>query len=354
MKITQLKNGKYSAVISLGKDWDGKRIQKRITEDTPWEVQKVADELLSGRIDADDRNRTVRQAMEKYVDSRSCIIEPTTLRGYYELMRNRLVSIHSIRIKDLSIADIQKAVNAEAKKGLSYRTIKNGVDLLKASLEFSDITLNFKKLQLPKKRPQGNEVLPEISDVFAALQGSSIEVYCVLALNGCMRIGEVLGLKFSDVDFKNCKIHIHRTQIVTEEGIQYRDYCKTPQSIRTISISPELCKQICELPHESIDDYIVPMSRKALYSRYARIMKEHDLPTKFHMIRKMSASALHAAGMPDKYILYIGGWSTDNVLKSVYQKTFESERETANQQAVACFSKISAQIKEAKERGKKF
>ena len=48
--------------------------------------------------------------------------------------------------------------------------------------------------------------------------------------------------------------------------------------------------------------------------------------------------------MPDKYILYLGGWSTDNVLKSVYEKTFESERDLANKKAVACFEKINEQI----------
>lgn len=350
MKITKLKNGQYSAVISLGSDITGKRVQKRITAASKWEVEKIAEEILSKKIDGTNRELTVQQAMTSYIESRSSVIEPTTLRGYRELARNRLIQIHGIKIKNLTTLMIQMAINQEAARGVSRRTIKNGVDLLKASLQFFDIMLNFKKLQLPKNRPQGNEVLPELTDVFSALQGSSIEVYCALALNGCMRIGEVLGLKFSDVDFENCRIHIHRTQIMTEDGIQYRDYCKTPQSNRMITITPELCAQIRNLPHKSMDEYIVPMSRKALYSRYARIMKKHGLPTSFHLIRKMSASALHAAGMPDKYILYLGGWSTDNVLKTVYQKTFESEREVANRQAMACFQQISEQIEDAVRR----
>lgn len=216
--------------------------------------------------------------------------------------------------------------------------------MLKASLEFFDIMLNFKKLRLPKDKPKSDDELPELSEVFALLQGTPIEVYCALALNGCMRIGEVLGLKYEDVDFENHKLHIHRTQIVTENGTEYRDYCKTPKSIRTLEISESLCEQIKHLPHESEKEYIVPLSRKALYSRYARIMKKNGLPTKFHLIRKMSASALHAQGMPDKYILYLGGWSTDNVLKSVYEKTFRSERENASRQAVECFGKITMQI----------
>jgi len=31
-------------------------------------------------------------------------------------------------------------------------------------------------------------------------------------------------------------------------------------------------------------------------------------------------------GVPDKYAMERGGWSTDNILKSVYQQTFSSKR----------------------------
>lgn len=349
MKINQLKDGRFTAVVSLGHDEDGKRIQKRITADTKWQVQKLAEEMQDGRIDVISRELTVKAAMTSYVDCRSNVIEPTTLRTYRELIRNRLQSIHDVKLKDLKIVDIQRAVNEEAAKGLSRRTVKSGVDLLKATLEFFDIMLNFKKLKLPKEKPKADDSLPELSEVFTLLKGTSIEVYCALALNGCMRIGEVLGLKYSDVDFVQHKLHIHRTQIVTENGTEYRDYCKTPKSVRTLDISEELCRQIQNLPHESEDEYIVPLSRKALYSRYARIMKRNGMPTKFHLIRKMSASALHAQGMPDKYILYLGGWSTDNVLKSVYEKTFESERIAASRQAAECFGKITMKINESAE-----
>ncbi|MBP3250691.1 MAG: site-specific integrase [Ruminococcus sp.] len=344
MNCIKLKNGKFSAVISLGVDDNGKRIYKRITAKTKWEVEKQAEELRSKTKDLKSLDLTVKEAMTEYVDSRSNLIEATTLRNYHEMIRNRLKTIQAVKINKLCIVDIQKAVNKEASSGLSRRTIKNGVDLLKASLEFFDIKINFKKLQLPKDRPNSSENLPEVEKIFSALKGSSIEVYCYIALNGCMRIGELLGLKYSDIDFENHTIHIHRTQAVTEDGTVYRDYCKTPKSIRTVEISAELCNRIKMLPHGNDDEYVVPLTRKALYSRYSRIMKRNGLPTSFHLLRKMSASVLHAQGMPDKYILYLGGWSTDNVLKSVYEKTFESERDLANKRAVACFEKINEQI----------
>lgn len=354
MKITQQKSGRYTAVVSLGRDESGKRIQQRISAETKWELMKLAEEIEAKYTAYKTQDYTVAEAMTEYINSRESLIEPTTLTTYRGIVRNRLQTIHDIKIKDIQIIDIQRAINADAALGLSYRTVKSGYDLLKSTLEFFDVFLNFKKIRLPKNKPKGIDDLPELSDVFEALRGSPIEVYCALALNGCMRIGEVLGIQFDDVDYEKHTIHIHRTQLTTAEGIVYRDYCKTPKSIRTLQISPELCEQIKALSHEREDERIVPLTRKGLYSRYARIMRKHGLPTKFHLLRKMSASALHAQGMPDKYIMYLGGWSTDNVLKSVYEKTYESERLAASAQAVDCFRKITIQIndREADERRK--
>jgi len=349
MKMEKLKrSGSFSGRVSLGSDENGKRIQRRIKAATKADLQKLADEMIEGKINIQTREMTVKEAMLAYAESRQFIIEPTTLRAYHEITRNRLKSIHEIKIKDLTIFDIQRAVNREAQAGKSRKTIKSGVALLKCSLELFDITLNFKKLQLPKVvKPK--EDLPELTDIFHALEGTEIEVYCILALNGCMRISEVLGVKFGDIDTDTQTLHIRRTKIMTENGTAYREYCKTEKSTRTVKLSPELCERIMELPHKSEDEFIVPMSRKALYSRYARIMKKNGLPTQFHKIRKLGASALHAAGMPDCYIMAVGGWSTDNILKSVYEKTFESEREKATQQAADCFRQITMTMNQKKQ-----
>ena len=46
----------------------------------------------------------------------------------------------------------------------------------------------------------------------------------------------------------------------------------------------------------------------------------------FHDLRHINASEMLTLGVPDKYAMERGGWSTDNILKSVYQATFSEER----------------------------
>jgi integrase len=57
------------------------------------------------------------------------------------------------------------------------------------------------------------------------------------------------------------------------------------------------------------------------------MMKRNGIEMTFHDLRHLNASIMLMLGIPDKYAMERGGWSTDNVLKSVYQQTFSSERQ---------------------------
>ena len=45
-------------------------------------------------------------------------------------------------------------------------------------------------------------------------------------------------------------------------------------------------------------------------------------------------------GVPDKYAMERGGWSTDSILKSVYQQTFSSERKKIDKMIDGYFNGI--------------
>ena len=50
----------------------------------------------------------------------------------------------------------------------------------------------------------------------------------------------------------------------------------------------------------------------------------------FHDLRHMNASIMLMLGIPDKYAMERGGWSTNSTLKAVYQHTFSTERKAAD------------------------
>ncbi len=57
---------------------------------------------------------TVKEAMLQFIESRSRVLEPTTLCNYNEIVRNKLQYIMDIKLEDLTSRDIQIAINQDA------------------------------------------------------------------------------------------------------------------------------------------------------------------------------------------------------------------------------------------------
>ena len=135
-KIEKLKSGKYRMRIyshwvyqydkngcmiydNSGKP-KKKDVYKSITADSVrelkkkaarFELQKDADNNMKSREDI-----TLKQACERYIESRSDILSPSTKSSYESISRNRLKLIMNRNINDITQEDIQKAVNEDAKE----------------------------------------------------------------------------------------------------------------------------------------------------------------------------------------------------------------------------------------------
>jgi hypothetical protein len=58
----------------------------------------------------------------------------------------------------------------------------------------------------------------------------------------------------------------------------------------------------------------------------------------------MNASVMLALGIPDKYAMERGGWSSDHIMKSVYQHTFSEERRKADEKIDDYFNSVLESI----------
>lgn len=57
-------------------------------------------------------------------------------------------------------------------------------------------------------------------------------------------------------------------------------------------------------------------------------------------LRHLNASVMLLLGIPDKYAMERGGWSTPSVLKSVYQHTFSDERKLVDKRIDDYFNSL--------------
>ena len=78
--------------------------------------------------------------------------------------------------------------------------------------------------------------LPSFEEVFTIVKGTEIELPVLLAAWLSLRIGEVIGLQFRDIDKETRRISIRRTVIRTDEGLKVREGCKTEKSQRQLEL----------------------------------------------------------------------------------------------------------------------
>ena len=323
MKARQLNSGNFNVVVPYYDDF-GNRKQKSFTAVTEAKALKKAQDFLDGINTVYDDTTTLEKAMKRYIETREGIIQPTTIRTYIILAENAFRCLQKIRLCDLRPVDIQRAISIESKRA-SPKYVKNAFGLFKSVLKMFEVDVNLSSVKLPKVVRKEKE-LPEFATIFDIFKGDDIELYVLLAAWLSLRIGEVAGLQFQDVDEEQKLLHIRRTIIPTEDGNKLREGCKTEKSARTLQLPDYILELIKAIPHENDTDQILQITPRALYGRFKRRVKKYGIDMTFHDLRHLNASVMLMLGIPDKYAMERGGWATDNILKSVYQQTFSAER----------------------------
>jgi integrase len=88
---------------------------------------------------------------------------------------------------------------------------------------------------------------------------------------------------------------------------------KTDESNRTVVLPDFVVKEVA-LP--------IGLHPEQVSNRFRRAVRSSGLPHfRFHDLRHYYVSIAHALGVPDAYIMQMGGWKTDNVMHRVYRDT---------------------------------
>lgn len=323
-KPGQLSSGKFRKQVVVGYDENGKRIVKSFIAKTEWEAAKMAADYKARHgIGADPDELTVSAALEKYINARRDIIAPSTLNGYNIILKNRLQAIMMTKISELKILDVQAAVNADYRdKGSSRKTLKSALSLVNSALAAQGYEYNLvKRITIPAPKAKKSE-LPPAEEVINAIKGTEFELPCLLAMWLSLRVSEVRGLQYRDISKDGTHITVCRTRVYLGlESDEKRDFTKNEGSNRTVSLPKYLYDMIMAQPHASDDDYIVNMSYNQVSQNFRRHMEKKGIKITFHQLRHLFATTLNNLGVDDDYIQKMGGWASNNILKTVYTHT---------------------------------
>ncbi|MCY4580316.1 MAG: site-specific integrase [Chloroflexi bacterium] len=250
-------------------------------------------------------------------------LRPRTAEGYGTIIHKHVLpSLGQIRLADLSPRHIQSYYSALLDR-LSAQTIKHHHTLLHRAFEIA-ITWELldrnptQRVRTPKPKPSPARTLStgEVRRLLAGARQTPYHVPIHLALYAGLRRGEILGLRWQDVDMDANTLSIHQTLMhVRGQGYIWGEP-KSEGSRRTIAVSPAtilllrshrermeaeyaargitaVLEQVCALPNGRL------MKPDALSRACRRIACQCDIQgMRLHDLRHTHASLLLSEGTP--------------------------------------------------------
>ena len=258
--VTLRKDGLYQASKVFGYKDNGKPNRKTFYGKTQREalekLNAYAREVERGR-DVDSGSYTVKAWVELWLETYKLgKLKPHTYDTYELLANNYIIpSLGKVFIDKLKPAAVQGFVN-ELTGTLSESTIRQTVGVLrgamKQALHNRLVVFNpCEGVALPKKQRKRKVGAFSVDEQRALLQVcSSHRLYAlfVFALGTGCRIGEILGLKWEDIDFDSCSATIYqsvseakdRDENAPHKRKRIIDDTKTNASDRTIPLTNDV------------------------------------------------------------------------------------------------------------------
>ena len=344
-KKNQLPSGNVRIQIFDYKDPSGKKHYRSFTAPTKTEAKALANEWKMYRRQIKERV-TVNNAVEQYINMKSGVLSPSTIRGYRQIQRYYLGPGTDMGEQDLRTIDnitIQFWVS-RLSATLSPKTVRNVFGLFSAVLAvfLPDYQL---RITLPAKtKPElYTPSDDDISALLAACTDPELEISILLAAFGPLRRSEICALE--DTDIHGNTITVSKARVKDEDYFWITKHTpKTYGSNRTIEMPDFVIRKM-----EHIEGRIVKTEPDNISRKFQHLEEKVNLPghIRFHDLRHYAASIMHAQGVPDQYIMKRGGWSSPYVMKSVYQGVISPEEERQTKKMMEHFSDVSLNVSHA-------
>ncbi|MBR1890428.1 MAG: site-specific integrase [Clostridia bacterium] len=280
--------------------------------------------------------------VNEYLNESKSDYKEKTFFHYKELAKIYL----SKDVNDLSERGLNRFFLQNFGSGLSYSTIKVLKSIVNRSLMFgkekkyiqgdAKVTTKFKQTSKPTVKSFTETELLVLENFI--LKNKKFYSYGVLiSLYTGLRIGELLALKWKNVDFKNKVINVFETKndiTIDHKFKSYDDEPKTATSNRQIPISKMLLPILQELRFVFPESEHVVCGRKsdgvfirAYQDSFSRLLKRLGIRhLGFHSLRHSFATRCFHNGMDVKTLSEILGHSSPSITLNIYvHTTFEQK-----------------------------
>ena len=364
--IRKRKDGRWEGRYTAGHDpVTGKQIFKNVLGKTQNEVKEKLKKALveAGQVDFTKSGQyTVSTWIDTWFENVAKIkVRPSSHQTYKGYIDNHIKpNIGNIPLEKLTTMDLQKFYrklltkgrvdrieSKEQPKGLSAKTVRNINQVISSAMDLAVaqkiIPANpTNACELPKVEHQEMQTIPaeQLQAFLEEARATGVyEMYYIELATG-LRRGELLGLKWQDIDWKNGIIKVRR-QVARVDGQIVEAPLKTKNSYRAVSISPQAIEVLREQKRKTNDAYVFPspnggpISPDSVNNMLKRVLERAGIPkVRFHDLRHTFATIALQNGVDIKTVSgMLGHFSAGFTLDTYAHVTTSAQKEAAQTMA---------------------
>lgn len=313
MAGTMRKRGKNSYFLEYM--CDGERYSQSVKANSPSEAKtKLA--LFVAEVEKgtykNNSNLTFTELAQMFLDkyAKNNLSDTTIINYKYQLNKHILPDIGHYKINSLKKLHVQDLANKLCEEyNLSSKTIKNDIKLISAILEkgieWELLQSNVAhKVAIPnnKNKPKKEQEIynnEEIKLLFNALDNTEnpFKAMVYVSFYTGARRGEVLALRWKDIDFNNNIIHIQQNKVRTVNGTTFKE---TKNKRSREFVAPEvLMKKLRAFYNNQDKEELLFDIYPSTYSRqWSQFVKDNNLKyITLHDLRHTNGSLLASKGV---------------------------------------------------------
>ncbi|MBD5143030.1 MAG: tyrosine-type recombinase/integrase [Ruminococcus sp.] len=347
--IYKRKDGRYEGRYPSGYAQDGKTKYRSVYAKS---YQEVKEKLLKLKADKQQFQSagklTVKILFEEWLCAIKFRVKSSTYANYQMKVNKHILPIFGgLRYENLSAQMIHDFIQKKISSGLSPKYVSDIVIVFKTMTKYVSRVHRFRNLIadviLPKLQKKETQLFSENQQKQLCrylLKNQNHTSLCILmSIYTGLRIGEICGLQWSDIDFEKSILTVRRTIQRIHTGNKTKLQIDTPKSSssqRSVPI-PEFLMNLLKIFRKQNNFYLLsgteqPAEPRTMQRRFKAILKKANLPSvNYHSIRHLFATNCIKAGFDIKTLSEIlGHASVETTLKLYVHSSMKRKIECMN------------------------
>jgi integrase len=353
--IHQRKDGSWRAQITL----EGKRLSHSAkTERECQEWRKKINIQKDNGLTIAGAQTCLGEYLEKWLQSIRSNLADTTWYQYNMYAHKCIIPLlGNVKLKDIHVDHLQNLYLRMTDEGYKSNTVRIVHAILHKSLKYALVSgLIIKNpadlVQRPRVKEKEMNIFSEsqVSQFLISVKGTRNEALYQLELATGLRQSEILGLKWSDLDWLKGSLNIERQLKRNGKNKEYFTKLKTRASRRTILLGKKTVLILKEhLERQAIEQKVMgtrwqendmlfpssigtPMNQSNLYKNFKDMIQNAGLPNiRFHDLRHTAASIMLNHNIPIIVVSRRLGHSKASITLDIYGHLMhEMQDEVAN------------------------